>query len=95
MTQLFASDAATAIPPTWLLLLALVFFATTGSAAMAAGRYWARRHREGRGPGPKTIWSGNWTVPHHPQDGIVGGWFLLGLAVLALGGLGARLLGLW
>ena len=92
---MLASDTPAAVPPTWILVAALIVFASLGGTSLALGRYWARRHREGRGPGPKTFWSGSWTVPHHPQDGIFFGWFYLSLALVVLGGLAARLLGLW
>jgi hypothetical protein len=92
-----ASDAGPpdAVPPTWILLFALLASATVGTLFLLAGRRWANRRRRGQASPPWRIWSISYTVPHHPEDGYFFGAILLGLAVLAFGGLVARLLNLW
>jgi len=82
-------------PPTWILFLSVLFFATTGAVFLMLARRWANRRRRGVEPPPKTFWSMSYTVPHHPEDGYLLGFFLLGLATLALAGLAARVLHLW
>lgn len=93
--ELLANEPPGWVPPTWVLLLAFLFLAGTGCLSLMLGRYWAKRHREGTGPVSQSIWAGTYTAPHHPEDGIFFGWFYLGLAVIVLGGLMTRLLGLW
>jgi hypothetical protein len=92
---LLANEPAAWVPPTWALVAAVVFFAGAGCLFVLLGRYWAKRHRQGTGPASKGVWSGSYTVPHHSEDGIFFGSIFLGLAAIAVGGIVARLLGLW
>jgi hypothetical protein len=93
--DLLAEEPPPWVPPTWTLVAAVVFFAGAGCLFLLLGRYWAKRHRQGTGPVSEGVWSGSYTVPHHPEDGIFFGSIFLGLAAIAVGGVGARLLGLW
>ena len=97
ITAGIASDArpSDAVPPTWMLLLALLATATVGTLYLLAGRRWSRRRKRGQAPPPWRIWSISYTLPHHPADGYFFGAIFLGLTVLAFGGLVTRRLNLW